>query len=315
MAHENVVSPGGPGSAPEESATHISLWERVSFEVSRFFLYALARTLSLSGLYYLGRMFATLEWLIDFRRRRRVNKQMERVLGRDAPRRRRRHATWRHFVRLRNDKMIFLILDRIPRDKVLERFTIINKHLLDDALAKGRGMYMAMSHLGSHHLVITILADQGYKVAGVRDAKQGAVYRFIQEKYERKQRHRIEYFYSDSFPRNIYRRFQDNYVIGSAADVANARGAHLKTEQVEVFGERRAFLTGPLQIALRCGAPVVQAFVISQKNFRYVLEFQGPLIDPASDGESPEALSKAVQAYAANVERFARRHPCHISRY
>lgn len=312
MARENAVP---AMSVPTGEGLRLSLWERISLESARFFLYALARILSLGGLYHLGRMFATLEWLIDFKRRRRVNLQMERVLGKDSPKRRRRHATWQHFVRVRNDKMIYLILDLLPRRKVAERFTIINKHLLDESLARGNGMYMAMSHLGSHHLVITFLADQGYKVAGVRDPKSGAVHRFIQGKYERSKRHRVEYFYTDSFPRNIYRRFRDNFVVGSALDVNRMRRSYLKTVEVEVFGEKRAFLTGPLQIALRCGAPVVQAFVISRKNFRYVLEFRGPLIDPAETQESPELLAKAAQTYATNIEQFARRHPCHISRF
>lgn len=297
------------------SKVRLTFWERVSFETVRFILYALARTISLTGLYHLGRLFATVEWLTDFKRRRRINRQMERVLGKDVPRRRRRYAAWCHFVRVRNDKMMFLILDRLPPEKVLERFTIVNKHLLDEAQARGKGFYMAMSHMGSHHLVTSMLVAQGYRVAGIRDSKVGAVWRFIQDKYEQQQRPRLEYFYADSFPRNIYRRFADNFVVASTADVSYTRREHLRTAEVEIFGEQRVILTGPMRIAVRCGAPVVQTFVISRKNFRYVMEFQTTLIDPTEEQVSPELLASAARVFAAGVERFARRYPCHISRY
>jgi lauroyl/myristoyl acyltransferase len=241
---------------------------------------------------------------------------VEVVLGDRFTKRRRRYATWRHFVRVRNDKMLFLILDRLPARALLKRLDVTNKHLLDEALARGQGMYMALSHLGSHHLVINILMEQGYeKIAGVRDSKMGAAWRFVQHKHEQSRRPRVEYFYSNEFPRSIFERFRENYVVGSLIDVQKQRGGHLRTVEADIFGERRSFLTGPLRIAMRCGAPVVQTFVVSRPYFRYGLEFHGPLIDPARNADSREALSEAIRAYAANVEQFARRHPCHISRY
>ena len=66
-----------------------------------------------------------------------------------------------------------------------------------------------------------------------------------------------------------------------------------------------------MQIAVRCGAPVLQGFVISRKNFRYVLELHGPLIHPS---DATPSLDDAMKAYAANVERHARQHPCHVSK-
>lgn len=306
-----------PEETPERgSSPPMSAWERFSLEVMRQVLYALARTCTLSGLYHIGRAFATLEWIVDYRRRRRVNRQMEIVLGDQSTNRQRRHATWRHFVRVRNDKMLFLIFDLLPPRSLLKRFEVTNRHLLDHALARGRGMYMALSHLGSHHLVISILMQQGYdRIAGVRDAKMGAVWRFIQHKHEQKRRTKVEYFFSDAFPRSIYQRFQDNYVVGSLIDVQSDRGGHLRTLEADIFGHRRSFLTGPLRIAMRCGAPVAQVFVVSRPYFRYEVEFHGPLLDPAREQETPDTLARAVQSYAANVERFARRRPCHISRY
>jgi len=274
------------------------------------------RVVSLSGLYHLGRAFATLEWMVDYHRRGRVNKQVARILGQGASRGAIRRACWRHFVRLRNDKMLFLIVDRMDDRRMSRRFKIINEHLLTEALQRGRGVYLAMCHLGSQHLIMHLFVNSGYAMSGVRAAKVGAVWRFIQDKYRRSNRPSIEYFYAGAFPRNIFRRFRDNAVVASLIDVHAGRETHHKTIDAELFGERWPMLAGPLQIAMRCGAPVVQAFVVSLGNYHYRLELHGPLIDPSDhQEESAEVLSAAVKQYAAGVERFARAHPCHISRY
>ena len=341
------VSTSRPFDRSPTDGPPLSGWERVSFEVSRVCVYGLSRVVGLGGLYQFGRVFGTLEWLCDYKRRRRVARQVAIVTGGggaagsgggagggdaarggdgagggDAARGGRRglqRSVLRHFVRVRCDKLMFLIMDMLPRETLLERFEVKNRCVLDEALSRGRGMYMALSHLGSHHLVISLLIELGYtRIAGVRDAKMGAQWRFIQHKHEQKGRTRVEYFFSNSFPREIFRRFEKNYIIGSLIDAHTRRGDRVRTMEVEVFGERRAFLTGPFQIAMRCKAPIVQTFVLSKPNFRYEVQFGEPLVkaDESCGGAAGDAaLRRAVDVYAKGVEAFARRYPCHISRY
>jgi len=267
------------------------------------------RTVSLTGLYHVGRAFATLEWLINYKRRRRFAATLRLTIGPDLPASERRLQIWRHFVRC--DKLFYLVIDHIPAAELHDRFEIVNRHLIDDAVAAGRGAYVAMSHTGAHHVVAMLLVQLGYKVAVGRDENVGAMRRFMQQKHAGKNRNQAEYFYSTTYPRVIYRYLQNNYLVGSAIDVARVRSEHLRTVETEMFGERRSFLTGPMQIAVRCGAPVLQGFVISRNNFHYTLELQGPLIRP---GDTEHSLPDAITSYAANVERLIRQYPCHISR-
>ncbi len=125
----------------------------------------------------------------------------------------------------------------------------------------------------------------------------------------------IRVFFADSFPRDLYRSFQDGYILGSALDVHRDRGSHLKTMPVNIFGQQREFLTGTMRIALRCGAPILQGFVVSRKNFYFRLIIQGPLIDPAASEDNPETLATAMQSYASNIEKHVRKYPDHISRW
>jgi lauroyl/myristoyl acyltransferase len=187
---------------------------------------------------------------------------------------------------------------------------------LDDALAKGRGVYIALSHHGAHHIAGLMMSLLGYKVAGVRDPREGAIRRYIQSLYERRyaEIRQGRMLYSDSFPRDIYRCFQENFVLGSALDVERERDARLKTAEVEFFSRERRFLTGTVQIALRCGAPILQGFIISDRDFRYRFELLGPLVDPQDARETPELVQRIMQRYADNVESYIRRDPAQISK-
>ncbi len=313
MTRETVaISPSTP--APEPAC--VSAWERFSFASLRVVLYAMARCLTLPGLYRFGRFFGTLEWMVDFRRRRRVVQTLRGLMGDTMTDRQIRAAGRRQFMRVRCDKIIYLIFDLLPPEKTIHRWELKNRELLDAALANGKGVYLSLSHHGTQQITGLMLSLMGYKVAGVRDGREGASRRYIQSLYERcyPELAKVRLIYSGAFPRQIYRCFQDNYVLGSAPDVHRERDPHLKYVEVTFFGQPRNFLVGPMQIALRCGAPILQVFLTAERDFRYCAEILGPLTDRPDEPETPETLQKIIQRYADNIEQFLRRHPEEISR-
>jgi len=113
----------------------------------------------------------------------------------------------------------------------------------------------------------------------------------------------VRMLYADSFPRDIYRCFQENRVLGSALDVGRVRGQALKTCPVQIFGQTREYLTGTLQVALRCGATICQAFVVSRPNFYFRLIVKPPLqVQSAPDhAEHPELVARLMQMYADGI--------------
>jgi len=307
----NVEEPGSPAAAAP-----LPLWRRLSFELIRTFLWGFARLFSLRGLYLFGQAFGTLEWLINYKRRGRFRKRLGLLLGDELSAGQRRAETRRFFMRTRCDKMFYLILDKIPREQALARLHYRGTEKIDQALAGGRGCFVAMSHHGTYHIGGMLMALRGYHVVGIRDPHEGGLRRFVQEMYNRRypEMQRLEMLYADTFPREIYRRFRRNYLVGAALDVHRSRGVNKRTQRVRVLGQEREFLVGTLLIALRCGAGVLQAFVISEPGFHYRLEILGPLVSEAGAGESPEVVSAAMQAYARNLATFIRRDPNHISR-
>ncbi len=296
----------------------VSAYDRFKFGLVRWFLAGWVWVFSLKGLYLFGRWFGYVEYLINFRRRTRYREELAGVFPKGLTRVREKRIIRHYFQRTRCDKLFYLIFDRLPREKIMRRIRFQGRPQIDEALARGRGVYVMLSHHGSHHVAALLMALLGYKCAGVRDRNEGSLRVYVQDKYARTfpEYAAVRLLYADSFPRDIYRCFQENRVVGSALDVSRVRGLTLKTCPVEIFGQTREYLTGTLQVALRCKATICQAFVVSRPNFYFRLVVKPPLHVPhdGHEGENPDRIRGIMQLYADGIAAHVREHPDHISR-
>jgi lauroyl/myristoyl acyltransferase len=299
-----------------EALTPVGAWYRFSFQCARAFAFAMLKCFGMRGLYRIAAGFALLEWTVNYKRRRRFNAQMRSMFGDALTAAQRRGACRRWFINTRCDKLFYLIFDRLPRRILDERFVYDGLAPLEDALRSGSGVYVMLSHFGAHHIAGLVMALRGHKVAGVRRDEEGAIRRYVEDRYARTYPEfaAMKVFYTHTFPREIFRALKSGYLLGSASDVFRVAHPRLRTVNVRYFGEERAFLVGPLQVALRCGVPIYQGFVVSEPHFRFRLIARGPLIEPSPDSETPERLAAVMQTYADNIEAMLRTHPCHITR-
>jgi len=319
-AHDEPPAPPLIPPAPTERAHDddrpIPAFTIARIQFVRGFLVLWMRCFSLKGLYMLGRFFGTCEYLCDYKRRRRVHNKLIEIFKDKATPAWRRVVTRHYFMRIRCDKMFYTIMDCIPRDKLMNRIKFVGRDRIDAALSQRKGLYIALCHFGSHHIAGLVMALLGYKLIGVRDPKESPVRRFIAQKYRETfpEVAAMKYFYSDTFPRELFRSFKDNYLVASLLDVAQRRGEQHKMHPVTIFGETREFLTGPLKIALRSKAPMLQGFVVSRPNFYYRLVVGETLWDPTTAETTDEetTVSNCLQRYANGVETHAREHPDHL---
>jgi lauroyl/myristoyl acyltransferase len=289
---------------------------RAKFAVLRGTLWLGLRVLGLTGLYQVARCFALAEWAVNYKRRRRFHQAMGGIYGAALDPAVCRRACRSYFVRTRCDKLFYLIFDFVPRQRLMKRLRFDGLEEVNAALQRGNGVYVALSHLGAHHVVGLIMNLMGYRVAGVRDPQEGPLRSYIQAMYERRlgRENTVKVLYSDNLPRDIYRCLKDNYLLGSALDADRIRDPRLKRVAVQVFGEEKHWIIGTLQIGLRCGSDIIQAFAISEPNFHYRLIRQPLLFDGEVAQDDPATIQRIMQRYAVNIERFAREHPDHISR-
>lgn len=314
--HERAPSTAvSPPVAPTEK--QVSGLDRLKFALVRAFLAGWVRLFSLKGLYLFGRWFGYVEYLVNFNRRARYRRELAGVFPEGLSRARENTIIRDYFLRTRCDKVFYLIFDRLPREKIMRRIRFHGQQHLDAALARGHGIYVMLSHHGSHHVAAVLMALLGYRCAGVRDRNEGSLRRYMQEKYAQTfpEYASIRMLYADSFPRDIYRCFQENRVVGSALDVSRVRGVTLKTCPVQIFGQTKEYLIGTLQVALRCEALICQAFVVSRPNFYFRLIVKPPLYVPgADDVASADLIPTVMQRYADGIAAHVREHPDHLSR-
>ncbi|MBN2446723.1 MAG: lysophospholipid acyltransferase family protein [Phycisphaerae bacterium] len=296
----------------------LSWYTKAKFLLVRAFLRTWVHLFGLTGLYWFGSVFATIEFLINRGRRKRYRRVLATVFPEGLRKARELRIIRSYFRRTRCDKLFYLIYDQLPRNKVLSRIRFHGRDELDKALARGSGVYLAMSHHGSHHVLGMLLSLLGYRLTGIRDRNEGAIRSYIQQTIGPKhpEFNAIQMLFADDFPRVIFRCFRENRLVISALDVNRDRGLNLKTCPVKIFGETREFLTGPMQIATRCRATVVPAFLVSRPDYYYRVMIGSPLYvhgERDENGNVPE-LNDLVQRYADAVAAHIRAYPDHLSR-
>jgi lauroyl/myristoyl acyltransferase len=311
-----LVKRSAPSDIRDHTRNDLTAWERVSFDCVHAAMAVLARLVGPTGVFRFGQAFAALEWAINYKRRRRYRRVVREMFpeGIAPADLQRASREWVQYNRC--NKLFFLLFDVLSRKQLEGLIRFARRELLDEALARGSGVYVAMSHVGPYQIGGMFLSRIGYRMAAVRDPNESGLTRYVQRRLDRGcgESARMKVFFSGAFPRVIFRCLKEGYVLGSALDVARVRSPNLRSERVMLFGRPREFLTGPLHVAVRCRVPILQAFVVPERDFRYRIEFHGPLYDPAPDTEEDEAVRRAMTQYVANLEAHMRGHPCHITR-
>ena len=309
--------PGADDAVSSRAWDDLSALSCAKFAVVRLFLWGWVRLFSLRGLYLFGVVFGTGEWLVDYRRRRRVRQRVREVFAPDDPPPHARHAVWRHFVRARCDKLLYMIFDKLPRERILERVRFDGREHLDAALERGHGAVIALNHSGPHHVALLLMALLGYPVIAVRDRKEGALRRYMLGKLADSFREfrTVRWFFADDYPRDLYRWLGEGGVLSGALDVSRDRGTRASTSTVRIFGREQEFVNGPVKLAVRCQAPILQGFIVSGRDYYYRLVVTEPLLDhDRTDGEGTPDIDSTMQRYADQVEAHVRRYPCQLSR-
>jgi len=316
-AADNPSAGAAPDPKGEGAASPgLSVWEHFSLGTVHAAVSLIHAVGSVRGLYGFGRAFGFVEYLINHKRRRKFAAAMRRICGSDVSSARVRAETRTYFMNTRCDKLFYLALDRLGIEDAKAQIHIVGRAHLDAAVAQGRGVYLAFSHHGPHHIIAVLFALLGYRGALVRDAKEGALRRYVQHRLHRKypeltERSRI--VLAAIYPREIYRLLADGFILGSALDIGRIRDSRNKTLMVRMFGEDRPVLTGPLRIAIKTKVPVLQTMISPRAGGGYEMEFMSPLIDPDAEGDRDEALARGLQLYAERVEQYVRRRPHLVS--
>lgn len=212
--------------------------------------------------------------------------------------RRDRARVVRRMMRSYNRMMFeFFRLPNLSREELFANIEIVGREHLEQAMARGRGLIFASSHLGNWELGGVAVAQMGYTlhaVAGVQLGRwlSGAV------RDTKSELSIITVSPEDGF-RKLLRALEHNDPVALVVD----GDIYQHGVEVDFFGRTYSFPAGPGVLSQRTGALVICGYCerLGPGRFRIVME--KPL-DPA-DFPTVAALNQAV---ASTIERHIREH-------
>lgn len=191
----------------------------------------------------------------------------------------------------------FLLLGSLTAEELLARFTVQGVENLDAAIARGRGVILALPHMGSWDVAAAYASARGYAVSAVAERFPGSLNDAVVASRGR--------FGMEIIPmgraaiRGISAALQANRIVALLCDLEQGPGV-----SVRFFGRSAVVPAGPAAIALKTGAALLPAYVYSTGPGRYVGVVEEWL--PRSEDESRESLAQKV---IDRFELFIREHP------
>jgi KDO2-lipid IV(A) lauroyltransferase len=193
--------------------------------------------------------------------------------------------------------MDFLLLGSLSPNEVLEKMSNDGREHIDTALAKGRGVIMAVPHMGSWDMSGSYAAALGYSVLAVAERFPGSLNDAVVATRQRFGMTVVTL--GRSAVRAITEALHANGVVALLCDLEQGPGV-----AVRFFGRRATVPGGPAAIALKTGAAIVPVYQYSVERDRYHVHIEPALTWP--DGETKEGV---MQRVIERFEEFIKEHP------
>ena len=185
--------------------------------------------------------------------------------------------------------MDFLLIGSLTPDELVERVTLEGREDLEAALARGRGVIMAVPHMGSWDMAGAYAGAIGYPIAAVADKFPGSLNDAVVETRQRFGMNVI--MLGRTAIRAITEALRANHIVALLCDLEQGPGV-----EVRFFGRHAIVPGGPAALALKTGAALMPACQYSVAPGRHHIQLDAALA--VREGDTKEHLMQRV------VERF-----------
>jgi KDO2-lipid IV(A) lauroyltransferase len=188
-------------------------------------------------------------------------------------------------------------------DEVHARITTEGLDHADEALARGRGVILALPHMGSWDFAGSMAGILGYRIAAVAERFPGSLNDAV---VETRSSHGLDVIpLGRSAVRTINQVLDENGMVALLCDLPHGPGV-----DVRFFGRRAVVPSGPAAIACRRGVPLLPVYSRRAGLVSYHLHVDPPIEAPAADRcRGKEAVAGVMQQVIGRFEVFIREHP------
>ena len=189
-------------------------------------------------------------------------------------------------------------LRSMPVEEVNRRFTVEGLEHIDSAVAAGRGMVIALPHMGNWDAAGHWLAVNGYRMTAVaEELKPRSVFELFYRHRRALGMNIVALTEGRRAGQSLVRLLSENHVLTLVAD----RDLTAKGVDVEMFGARRLLPAGPAYLSLLTGAPLSAAAVFTTAEGWHC--FIGPALNIARTGKNRQDVTLLTRMIAAQFER------------
>ncbi|HEV2475948.1 MAG TPA: lysophospholipid acyltransferase family protein [Candidatus Dormibacteraeota bacterium] len=193
--------------------------------------------------------------------------------------------------------MDFLLLGSLSPEELGKRMSNDGREHLDAALARGRGVIMAIPHMGSWDMAGSYAASLGYRVWAVAEKFPGSLDDAVVSTRERFGLKVVSL--GRSAVRTLNEALRENGIIALVCDLEQGPGV-----PVQFFGRRAIVPGGPAALALKNGAAIITAapYAISYGHYHVHL-------DPPMQVSGDDTREGLMQRVVGRFEDFIRERP------
>ncbi len=175
-------------------------------------------------------------------------------------------------------------------------------HVLERAMAPGRGVILVSGHVGNWELAATYIAARGVPI----DAIARGMANPLSDSYIRRTRERlgIRIMHDSEAVRRVPRALRAGHAVGVLSDQATVG---LASTYVPFFGRPAKTPRGAAVFALRAGVPVVFVAAIRRLDGRY--DFLCEEIEVTHSDDRERDTDRIMERFSAALERTVREHP------
>jgi KDO2-lipid IV(A) lauroyltransferase len=189
-------------------------------------------------------------------------------------------------------------LRAMPREEVLQRFTVEGLETIQRAVERGGGIVVALPHMGNWDAAGHWLSLSGYPMTAVAEELRPRSVFELFYRHRRALGMNIVPLAGPGVGERLVEVLRQNHVLTLIAD----RDLTGRGVPVEMFGRARRLPAGPARLALAVGAPLAVASVFTTDNGWHCVI--NPPIEIERTEDTRADVTAATRAMAAQFERF-----------